>query len=105
MDPGLKMIYDSILGGDMKATPAHVQTALDSGVMPDVILNEGMITAMSEVGQLFEKGEYYVPEMLFSARAMRSGLAVLRLTSCPCSWMLATSVHLRMLWSKMKYVT
>lgn len=78
MDPGLKLIYGSILEGDMKATPAHVQTALDSGVMPDVILNEGMITAMSEVGQLFEEGEYFVPEMLVSARAMRSGLAVLK---------------------------
>ncbi len=78
MDPGLKLIYGSILDGDMKATPAHVQAALDSGVIPDLILNEGMITAMSEVGRLFEEAEYFVPEMLISARAMRSGLAVLK---------------------------
>ncbi len=37
-----------------------------------------MIIAMGEVGRLFEEGEYFVPEMLISARAMQSGLAVLK---------------------------
>jgi len=78
MDPGLKQIYDGILEGDMKATQQHVQTALDASIRPDVILNEGMISAMSEVGRLFEEGEYFVPEMLISARAMQGCLAVLR---------------------------
>jgi 5-methyltetrahydrofolate--homocysteine methyltransferase len=62
----------------MGATPGNVQTALDAGLAPDVILNEGMISAMSEVGQLFEEGEYFVPEMLISARAMQAGLSVLK---------------------------
>lgn len=78
MDPGLKLIYDGILEGDMKATPQHVQIALDSSSRPDVILNKGMISAMSEVGRLFEEGEYFVPEMLVSARAMQACLAVLK---------------------------
>ena len=78
MDPGLKLIYDGILDGDMKAAQQHVQTALDSSSRPDVILNEGMISAMSEVGRLFEEGEYFVPEMLISARAMQACLAVLK---------------------------
>ena len=78
MDPGLKLIYDGILEGDMKAAQQHVQTALDSSSRPDVILNEGMISAMSEVGRLFEEGEYFVPEMLISARAMQACLAVLK---------------------------
>ena len=37
------------------------------------ILEEGMLAAMAEVGKLFEEGECYVPEMLISARAMKTG--------------------------------
>src|SRR5690606_9350212 len=39
---------------------------------------EGMIAAMTEVGRLFEEGEYYVPEMLVAARAMKEGLSILK---------------------------
>ncbi|MBE2224091.1 MAG: corrinoid protein [Anaerolineae bacterium] len=78
MSNELDDLYEGILDGDMGATPDNVQTALDAGLAPDVILNEGMISAMSEVGQLFEEGEYFVPEMLISARAMQAGLGVLK---------------------------
>lgn len=78
MDPKLKLIYESILEGDMQKAPERVQAALDSGLTPDVILKEGMIAAMTEVGRLFEEGEYFVPEMLVSARAMQAGLVVLK---------------------------
>jgi len=71
-------IYKNILEGDMSGLPSQVQAALDAGVAPDVILNEGMIPAMAEVGRLFEEGDYFVPEMLISARAMQAGLGVLR---------------------------
>jgi 5-methyltetrahydrofolate--homocysteine methyltransferase len=57
-----------------------VQQALDAGLDPQVILNDGMVSAMSEVGRLFEEEEYFVPELLISARAMQAGLAVLK----PC---------------------
>jgi 5-methyltetrahydrofolate--homocysteine methyltransferase len=78
MDPMLKPIYESILVGDMGAAPEHVQAALDSGARPDVILREAMIAAMTKVGRLFEAGEYFVPEMLVSARAMQYSLVVLK---------------------------
>jgi 5-methyltetrahydrofolate--homocysteine methyltransferase len=78
MDPRLKLIYDSILEGDMVAAPEHVQAALDSAIKPDVILYQGMIAAMSEVGRLFERGDYFVPEMLVSARAMKATLYILK---------------------------
>jgi 5-methyltetrahydrofolate--homocysteine methyltransferase len=42
------------------------------------LLNQALIPAMAEVGQRFEAGEYFVPEMLISARAMKSGLAILK---------------------------
>jgi 5-methyltetrahydrofolate--homocysteine methyltransferase len=41
-----------------------------AGIKPDQILNEGLIAAMTEVGARFERGEFYVPEILFAARAM-----------------------------------
>ncbi|MFN8497490.1 MAG: corrinoid protein [Anaerolineae bacterium] len=78
MEPTLQSLFDSIVNGDAKATPAQVQAAVDAGVPADRILNEGMIPAMAEVGRLFEEGEYFVPEMLISARAMQAGLTVLQ---------------------------
>jgi 5-methyltetrahydrofolate--homocysteine methyltransferase len=78
MEPVIKEIFDSILEGSQKVTVAKVQQALDAGINPGVILNDGMVAAMAEVGRLFEEGEYFVPEMLIAARAMQNGLAVLK---------------------------
>jgi 5-methyltetrahydrofolate--homocysteine methyltransferase len=78
MEPVLQAIYDSILNGQQKVSAAKVQEALDLGIDPSTILNEGMVGAMAEVGRLFEEGEYFVPEMLIAARAMQSGLALLK---------------------------
>ena len=78
MQPILKEIYQDILDGQHSQMAAKVQRALEKGVTPKVILEEGMIAAMAEVGRQFEAGEYYVPEMLISARAMQTGLTVLK---------------------------
>ncbi len=78
MEPVIQAVYDGIIEGDQKGTVEQVQKALDQGMGPGKILNEGMVAAMAEVGRLFEEGEYYVPEMLIAARAMQSGLAVLK---------------------------
>lgn len=78
MDPIFQPIYDNILEGNAEATKQGVGAALAAGTDANMILNEAMILAMGEVGRLFEEGEYFVPEMLISARAMQSGLAVLK---------------------------
>jgi len=78
MEPVIKEIYDGILNGTQKVVPVKVNEALEAGLQPAYILNEGMVAAMAEVGRLFEQGEYYVPEMLIAARAMQAGLAVLK---------------------------
>ena len=78
MEPVIKGIFTSILEGSQKVTVVKVQEALDKGINPGVILNDGMVAAMAEVGRLFEEGEYYVPEMLITARAMQNGLALLK---------------------------
>jgi 5-methyltetrahydrofolate--homocysteine methyltransferase len=78
MDNTIQAIYTSILEGDNKAIAGQIQAALDAGVEPGQVLNDGMVAAMSEVGRLFEEGEYFVPEMLIAARAMKAGMEVLK---------------------------
>jgi 5-methyltetrahydrofolate--homocysteine methyltransferase len=77
MDEPLKGLYTAVLEGERSSARAGVQTALDAHVDPQVILNV-MISAMQEVGRRFEKGMYFVPEMLIAARAMQEGMDLLR---------------------------
>ena len=74
----LDTIYEAVLEGNAKAAQAGVQAALAAGVPAETILKEGLIAAIAEVGRLFEENEYFVPEMLVAARAMQSGLALLK---------------------------
>ena len=78
MDATLKNLFDAILDGDVESAKSSVQKALDAQINPTAILNEGMIAAMREVGCRFEAGDYYVPEMLIAARAMQTGMAMLK---------------------------
>jgi 5-methyltetrahydrofolate--homocysteine methyltransferase len=68
----------SVIDGDLIVTQDQVHQALAENLPPEKILTEGLISAMTEVGRMFEAGEFYVPEMLVSARAMKAGLAILR---------------------------
>ncbi len=78
MENKLEVIRGGIMDGDMPLVQSTVTAALDAGVSAPEILNEGLIKAMAEVGRLFEEGEYFVPEMLIAARAMKAGLAILK---------------------------
>jgi 5-methyltetrahydrofolate--homocysteine methyltransferase len=78
MQPVISEIYEAILEGQQKKAVEKVNQALAENVDPSIILNEGMVKAMAEVGRLFEEGEYFVPEMLIAARAMQNGLAILK---------------------------
>ncbi|HOT92058.1 MAG TPA: corrinoid protein [Anaerolineae bacterium] len=78
MENVLEVIRQSIIEGDMPLTQQKVQEAIEAGVGANDILQEGLVAAMAEVGRLFEEGEYFVPEMLIAARAMKAGLALLR---------------------------
>jgi 5-methyltetrahydrofolate--homocysteine methyltransferase len=78
MDDKLQTIYHAIVDGDQEATQEAIQAALDGGLKPAQVLSEAMIPAMGEVGRLFESGECFVPEMLIAARAMQSGLGILK---------------------------
>jgi len=74
----VKEIYDSVVDGQSALVQQKVTQALEAGENPAVILNDGMIAAMAEVGQRFEAGDFFVPEMLIAARAMQSGMALLK---------------------------
>jgi 5-methyltetrahydrofolate--homocysteine methyltransferase len=78
MDEKLKAIYDGVVEGDNASVQQIVQESLGAGVSASVVLNEALIPAMAEVGRLFEEGEYFVPEMLISARAMKGAMAQLK---------------------------
>ncbi len=78
MEDLLKSIQDGILDGDMKKTVDGINIALDAGSTAEMILKNGMIPAMTEVGHLFERGEYFVPELLVAARAMQGGINILK---------------------------
>lgn len=74
----VRRAYEAVLVGDIGAARTAVGTALEAGVPPEQILNGGLIPAMGQVGRLFEAGEYFVPEMLVAARAMKTALALLK---------------------------
>jgi 5-methyltetrahydrofolate--homocysteine methyltransferase len=78
MEPIIERIHSQIVNGRLKDTIENIQQAIEADVPIEKIVNEGMIDAMREVGNLFEKGEYYVPEMLVSARAMQHGMNYLK---------------------------
>jgi 5-methyltetrahydrofolate--homocysteine methyltransferase len=74
----LQAIFDGVIGGKRPEVELKVREALEAGILPERILNEGLIGAMNEVGRRFEVGQFYVPEMLIAARAMQAGLAILK---------------------------
>src|SRR5919198_4324421 len=78
MDDIVKQIFQGIIDGNQELVAEKVEAALQAGLPAKQILDEGMLAAMAEVGRLFEEGECYVPEMLISARAMKTGLAKLQ---------------------------
>jgi 5-methyltetrahydrofolate--homocysteine methyltransferase len=71
-------IFKAVVEGNAPEAKAGVETALQAGIPAGEIMQNGLVAAMAEVGRLFEAGEYYVPEMLIAARAMQTGLALLK---------------------------
>jgi 5-methyltetrahydrofolate--homocysteine methyltransferase len=76
--PDLKPLHDAILTGDAKNAKAATETALAAGIEAMTLVQETMMPAMDEVGRRFERNEYFVPELLLSARAMKAALELIR---------------------------
>lgn len=74
----IEKICQAVIEGNRNEAVVLVQQALDDGLSADKILRDGLINAMREVGELFEAGEFFVPEMLIAARAMSGALELLK---------------------------
>ncbi len=73
----LHEISELLQKGRAKNVKAMVQEAVDAGVNPKQILDEGLLSGMMTVGEKFKNNEVFVPEVLIAARAMNAGLEVL----------------------------
>jgi 5-methyltetrahydrofolate--homocysteine methyltransferase len=67
---------ENLMKGKANDVKALVEKALQQGLEPGKILNEGLLSGMSIVGEKFKKNEVYVPEVLIAARAMKAGMLV-----------------------------
>lgn len=74
----LRQIYEMVIAGDAPGVKKLVEQAIAQGVPSAEIISQYLIPAMTEVGTRFERQEFYVPEMLVAARAMQTGLGILR---------------------------
>jgi len=76
--PDLNQLREAILKGDSKAAIAAAKEAIAENVDPMELVTKYMVPAMDEVGRRFECQEYFVPELLIAARAMKGALELIR---------------------------
>ncbi|MGQ9476714.1 MAG: corrinoid protein [Actinomycetota bacterium] len=74
----MEKLKELIEQGNAEETEARLRVLLQAGTGPEVLLREAMMPAMEVVGNYFQAGEYYLPEMLMAARAMQAGMEVLK---------------------------
>ncbi|GAB1360020.1 corrinoid protein [Porphyromonadaceae bacterium] len=74
----LHNLYEAILTGKLELAVSTTKEAIEKGVKPQEIINGYMIKAMEEIGNRYETGKAFVPELLMAARAMKGSLDLLR---------------------------
>jgi len=74
----MEQLKTLVMEGKAKGSEARVHELLNQGVTATDIMQKALIPAMDKVGELFQSGEYYLPEMLVAAKAMQQGLKVLK---------------------------
>jgi methylmalonyl-CoA mutase cobalamin-binding domain/chain len=74
----LQQLYDDTLVGKAPEVRENVEAGLADGLEPERMLFDALIPSLEEVGARFERGDYFVPEMLIAARAMQGALDILR---------------------------
>jgi 5-methyltetrahydrofolate--homocysteine methyltransferase len=74
----LELIANDVVEGEMDEIADHVQEALDAGMAPKEVLDNGMLKGMNIVGEQFKEGEMFVPEVLMSAKTMDEGMEILK---------------------------
>ncbi|MBN2150059.1 MAG: corrinoid protein, partial [Candidatus Lokiarchaeota archaeon] len=74
----VETLKEHVKDGDAPKSVEVVKKLLADGVDPGVILNQALIPSMDEAGELFKKGEFFIPEIIIAARAMQESLAILK---------------------------
>jgi 5-methyltetrahydrofolate--homocysteine methyltransferase len=74
----LEAIAQAVIDGDETATPRLVEEALAANIPAKQVLHDGLLKGMMEVGRRFREGEYFVPEVLIAAEAMKAGTTILK---------------------------
>ncbi len=74
----LKELTDLVIKGDVKNITGKVEEAVQQNVDPQVILNEGLMPGINEIGDKFAKGQIFVPNVLIAAKAMNAGVDVIK---------------------------
>ena len=74
----LEKLHDAVLNGNPTIAVEITEKALREKIDPHILINEYMIRAMDEVGVRFERFEYFIPQLLMSAKAMKSAMALIR---------------------------
>ncbi len=73
----LAALAEALIAGNRNKVAEMTQQALDEGVSPQEILNDGLVAGMGVIGTRFKANEIYVPEVLIAARAMSAGMEIL----------------------------
>lgn len=71
-------IAENLIKGNRDGVSELVQQAVDEGVRVSDVLNKGLVAGMDVVGAKFKNNEFYVPEVLIAARAMKAGMEIIR---------------------------
>jgi 5-methyltetrahydrofolate--homocysteine methyltransferase len=74
----LQKISEELQKGNYEEVPKFVQEALNANIPPSKILSDGLVAGMDVVGEKFRRDEFFMPEVLISARAMQAGMNILR---------------------------
>ena len=74
----LEKLHDAVLNGDPVTAVDITERALGEKIDPQILINDYMIRAMDEVGARFERFEYFIPQLLMSAKAMKGAMALIR---------------------------
>jgi 5-methyltetrahydrofolate--homocysteine methyltransferase len=74
----VKDVYQAVIAFKQEDVVARIKNEIEAGTRVEDLLNDGLIAAMDEVGRRFSEGEFFIPEMLQSAKAMKAGLEILK---------------------------
>ncbi len=73
----IEQVYEAVVDLDIDSVPALVEAALQAGIEPRTLLNEGLSAGVRAVGERFETGEYFLTDLVLAGEVMKAGLAPL----------------------------